>query len=155
MHYWNKLITIQRHSTEEHTLHIQPTSVIMAKLPNGDKPDIKTSLRTSLDSLRDILLLPASSELRKLPKDTTPLLTTLHPFMATIQQARQPIPLYDKLLRHSSESFRHQQPTRKHPTIHIPKTLPTPDATKSAPLAIVDINNHKIFIHQTIYHVNQ
>jgi hypothetical protein len=42
---WNNLLTIQRHSNEDHTLHIQPTSVIMARLPNGDKPGPKSSLR--------------------------------------------------------------------------------------------------------------
>ena len=31
LHNWNKLLTIQRHYNKDYTLHIQPTSVIMAK----------------------------------------------------------------------------------------------------------------------------
>jgi hypothetical protein len=49
LHNWNNLLTIQRHSSEDYTLHIHPTSVIMANLLNRDKPGPKTSLRTSLD----------------------------------------------------------------------------------------------------------
>jgi hypothetical protein len=40
----------------------------MVILPNGDKPSPKTSLRTSLDTLRATLLLPANTELMKLHK---------------------------------------------------------------------------------------
>jgi len=50
----------------------------MAKLPNGDKTGPKTTLRTSLHTLRATLLLHATTEHKKLPKDTTPLLTTIH-----------------------------------------------------------------------------
>jgi hypothetical protein len=64
LHNWNNLLTIQRHSNEDYTLHIQPTSVIMVRLPNRDKSGPKTSLRTSLDTLRSTLLLPANIELR-------------------------------------------------------------------------------------------
>ena len=55
------LLTIHRHSNEDYTLHIQPTSVIMARLPIGDKPGPKTSLRISLDTLRATLLIPANT----------------------------------------------------------------------------------------------
>jgi hypothetical protein len=77
-HDWTRLITIQCHSSEDYTLHIQPTSAIMAKLPNGDKPGPKSSLRTSIDTLKATLLLPATMKIKKLPNDTTPLLTTIH-----------------------------------------------------------------------------
>jgi hypothetical protein len=74
----NTLITIQHHTKEHYILHISPTHVLMDKLPNGDKTGPKTALRTSIDTLRATLLLPATTEHRKLPKDTTPLLTTIH-----------------------------------------------------------------------------
>jgi len=38
--------------------------------------------------------------------------------------------------------------------IYIPDTLSTLDATNSSPLDIVEINDHKTLLHQTIYHVN-
>ena len=75
LHNWSKHLTIQRHPNGNYTQHIQPTNVIMARLPNEDKPGPETSLRTSLDTLRASLLLPATTELRKLPTDNTPLLT--------------------------------------------------------------------------------
>jgi hypothetical protein len=78
LHNWNNLLTIQRHKTEDYTLHIQPTTVFMTRLPNGDKPGPKTSLRTSIDTRRATLIFPASTEFRKLPSDSTPLLTTIH-----------------------------------------------------------------------------
>ena len=34
---WNNLITIQHHTTENYTLHISPTDVLMARLSNADK----------------------------------------------------------------------------------------------------------------------
>ena len=81
----------------------------------GDKPDTKTSLPASLDSPRVTLLLLASSELKKLPQrhHTSSLRHTS--LVATINQARQPTSIYDKLLRHSGESFRHQQPNQTTP----------------------------------------
>jgi len=42
---WNNLITIQHHTEEHYTLHISPTNVLMARLPNGDKTSPKTALR--------------------------------------------------------------------------------------------------------------
>jgi hypothetical protein len=64
MHKWNKLITIQRDTNEDYTIYIQPTDVNMARLPNGDKPGIKASLRITINYIRATLFLTASSELR-------------------------------------------------------------------------------------------
>jgi hypothetical protein len=75
---WDTLITIQHHKHDHYTLHISPTNVLMARLPNGDNTSPKTALRTSLETLRATLLLPATTKHRKLPKDNTPLLTTIH-----------------------------------------------------------------------------
>jgi hypothetical protein len=67
---WNNLVTIQHHTTEHYTLHISPTNVLMAKLPNGDKTG--PALRTSLDTLRTTLLLPATTEQKNYPKTPHP-----------------------------------------------------------------------------------
>jgi hypothetical protein len=75
---WNNLITKQHHTKEHYTLYIPSTKVLMARLPNGDKTGPKPALRTFLDTLRATLLLLATTEHKKLPKDTTPLFTTIH-----------------------------------------------------------------------------
>jgi hypothetical protein len=98
LHNWNNLLTIQRYSNEDYSLHFHPTSVIMAKLPNGDKSGPKTSLRTSLDILRATLPLLSNTELRKLPKDITLLLTTIH---ASWLKFITP----DNLLPHTTNSY--------------------------------------------------
>jgi hypothetical protein len=155
LHKWNILLTIQRHSNEDYTLHIQPTSVIMARLPNGDKLGPKTSLRTSLDSLRDTLLLSATLEHRKLSKDTTPLLTTIH---ASWKQFITP----DNLPPHTRNSYANlfkativNATPSKRPATQIPDTLPTPDATNPTKLQTMEITDHKTLLYKTTYHVNQ
>jgi hypothetical protein len=127
----------------------------MARLPNGDKPGPKTSLRASLDTLRATLLLPATTELKKLPTDNTPLLTTIH---TSWKQFITP----DNLPPYTTNSYANlmkstilNTTTNKCPATHIPDTLPTPEATNPAPLHIMEINDHKTLLHKTIYHVNQ
>jgi hypothetical protein len=44
LHNRNNLLTTQHRTNEDYTLHIQPTNVIMTRLPNGDKAGPKTSL---------------------------------------------------------------------------------------------------------------
>jgi hypothetical protein len=155
LHNWDSLLKIQRHANEDYTLHIQPTSVIMVRLPNGDKPGPKTSLRTSLDTLRATLLLPTSTEFRKLPSDTTLLLTTMH---ASWRQFTTP----DNLPPHTTNFYPNlMKPsiptayTNSGPATHISDALPTLDATNPAPLHIMEINDHRTLLHKTIYHVNQ
>jgi len=154
LHNWINLLTIQRHSNEDDTLHIQPTGVIMARLPNGDKSGPKTSLRTSLDTLRGTLLLPANTELRKLPKDTKYLLTIIHASwlkcISPDNLPQQTTNSYVNLMKASAGNIT----SNKRPAAHIPDTLPTPDATNPAPLHIMEINDHNTLLHKTIYHVN-
>ncbi len=45
--------------------------------------------------------------------------------------------------------------TNKRPTTYIPNILPTPEATSKAPIDIVENNDNKTLLHQTIYHVNR
>jgi len=127
----------------------------MAKLPNGDKPCPKTSLRTSIDTLKATLILPASTKLRKLSSDTAPLLTTIH---ASWKQFITP----NNLLPHTTNSYANlmkstilNAPTNKRPATHIPDTLPTPDTANPAPLHIMEVKDHKTLLHKTIYYVNQ
>jgi hypothetical protein len=127
----------------------------MTRLPNGDKPGPKTSLQTSLDILRVTLLLPASTEFRKLPSDTTPLLTTIQ---ASWKQFITP----DNIPTHITNSYANiiktiipNASTNKDPATHIPDTLPIIDATNPAPPHEMEINDHKTLLHKTIYHVNQ
>jgi hypothetical protein len=140
---WNNIITIKRHSDEDYTLHIQPNSVIMAKLPNGDKPGPKTSLRTSLDTLRATLLLPATTELRKLPKDTTSLLTTIHnswlQYITTDNLPPYTTNAYTTLVKASAVN----NISNKRLATYIPDTLLTSDATNQAPIDIVEIKTAK------------
>jgi len=75
---WHKLITSHHTDSPKASCHISPTSVILAKLLNGDKPEPKTALRTSIDTLRATLLLPATPEHRKLPKANTSNATRIH-----------------------------------------------------------------------------
>jgi len=127
----------------------------MARLPNGDNPGPKTSLRTSLDFLRATLLLPATTKHRKLPKDTTPLLTTIH---ASWKQFITP----DNFHSHTTNSYANlikatiaDATTNKRPATRIPDTLPTLDATNPAKLQMLEITDHKTLLHKTIYHVDQ
>jgi len=43
----------------------------------------------------------------------------------------------------------------KRQATHIPDTLPTPDTTNPAPLHLMEVNDHKTLLHQTIYYTNQ
>ena len=127
----------------------------MDKLRNGDKTGPITSLRTSLDTLRVTLLLPATTELRKLPKDTTPLLTTIHnswlPYITINNLPPYTTNTYTTLVKASVVN----NISNKCPATHIPDTLPTSDATNQAPIDIVEITSHKTLLRHTIYHVNQ
>jgi hypothetical protein len=127
----------------------------MATFPNRDKPGPKTSLRTSLDTLRATLLLPANTELKKLPKDKTPLLTTIY---ASWLKFITP----DNLAPHTTNSYANlmkasvgNATSNKRPATHIPDTIPTPDITNPAPQDIMEMNDYKTLLHKTIYHVNQ
>ncbi len=152
---WNNHVTKQHHTKEHYTLHIPPTNVLMARLPNGDKTGPKTALRTSLDTLRDTLLLPVTTEHRELPKDTTPLLTTVHSSWLKFITP-------DNLPPHKPHSYAilmeapatNVNPNKRTAT-HIPETLPTPDASNPAPLHIMEITGHETLLHKTTYHVKQ
>jgi hypothetical protein len=75
---WHKLITSHHTDSTDASYHISPTDVILAKLPNGLKPGSKTELRTTIDTLKATLLLPATTEHRKLPKLNTTNITLIH-----------------------------------------------------------------------------
>jgi hypothetical protein len=127
----------------------------MARLPNGDKTGPKTALRTSLDTLRATLILPATTEHRKLPKVTTPLLTTIHTSWIKFITP-------DNLPSHKPNSYANLMHTstanitpNKRPDTHIPENLSTSDAPDPAPLNIMEINDHKTLLHKTIYNVKQ
>jgi len=94
-------------------------------------------------------------ELRKLPKDTTPLLTTIHTsclqFIAPDNLPPYTTNSYATLAKASAVNAI----PNKRPATHIPDTLPTPDVTNPATFDIVEINDHKTLLHQTIYHVSQ
>jgi hypothetical protein len=62
-----------------HTFHIQPTEVIIARLPKGIRTSPKIQLRTAINTLRATLLQDAETEHRKLPKDSSPNSTLIHP----------------------------------------------------------------------------
>jgi hypothetical protein len=59
IHKWNSLLTTKNSSPITFNYHIQPTDAILAKLPHGDRISRKTQLRTAIETLRSILLLPA------------------------------------------------------------------------------------------------
>jgi hypothetical protein len=90
-HNWHSLITIKHISPTGFTYHAQPTDAILAKLPHDDKLSSKPQLRKAIDNLRTVLLLPADTEHRKLPKDLTPKSTLIHPtWYAYIKQNELP-----------------------------------------------------------------
>jgi hypothetical protein len=129
--------------------------VLVARLPNGDKTGPKTALRASLDTLRATILLPATKEHRELPKDTTPLLTTIHTSWIKFIT-------HDNLPTHGPNSYANLMNAstakvipNKRPATHIPETLPTPDVSIPAPLHIMELKDHKTLLHNTIYHVTQ
>jgi len=127
----------------------------MARLPNGDKPGPKTSLRTSIDTLRATLFLPSSTDFRKLPSDATPLLTTIH---ASWKQFITPHNLPPHTIKSYANLMKATIPnatTNKRPATHIPDTLPPPGTTNPAPIHIMEVNDHETLLLITIYHVNQ
>jgi hypothetical protein len=152
---WNKLITIQHHTNEHYTLHISPTTALVARLSNGDKTGTKTAPRTSLDTLRATLLLPSTTEHRKLPKETRPLLTTIHTFwikFITPDNLPSHRPnFYANLMKASTANVN----SNKRPATRIPETLSTTDVSNPAPLHIMEIKDYKTLLHNTIYHVTQ
>ena len=151
LHNWNNLITIQYHTKEHNTLHISPTSVLMARLPNGDKTGPKTALRTSLDTLRATLLLPATKEHMKLSKDTTSMLTIIQTsWIKFITPDNLPSHRPNSYANLMNASAANANPNKR-PAMHIPETLPTPDASNPAPLHIMEITDHKTLLHKTIY----
>jgi len=75
---WNNVLTIKHTSPAAFTYHIQPTDALIAKLPKGKRTSPKIQLRTAIDTLRSILLLPAGTEHRKLTKDPTSKTTLIY-----------------------------------------------------------------------------
>ncbi len=149
------LITIQHHTNENYTLHISPTNVLMARLPNADTTGPKNALRSSLVTLRATQLLPSITEHKKLPRDTTPQLTTIHTSWIKFIKP-------DNLPTHKQKSYANLMTapitninTNKRPATQIPDTLPKRDTTNPAPLLITEITDHKTLLHKTIYHANQ
>jgi hypothetical protein len=127
----------------------------MARLPNGNKTGPKPALRTSLDTLRATLLLPATIEHRKLLKDNTPLLTTIHTSwikFITPENLPSHKPNFYANLMHTLIA---NITSNKRPAIHISDTLPTSDTSNPAPLHIMKITNYKTLLHKAIYQVNQ
>jgi hypothetical protein len=122
----------------------------MAKLPNGDKPGAKISLRTAIDTLRATLILPATAELRKLPKSKTQhihLYTIIHPtWVAFIKHDGLPpytITSYGTLAITSCNKLSAPKRTDIH-------TFQTPRAIYATPMNIVEIDGHKLLLHQTV-----
>jgi hypothetical protein len=147
IHRWNSIIAVPRHTTEDYTLRIQPTDVIMARLPNGDKPGSKLSLRTSIDTLRATLLLPSTTEHIKLPKDASPLITTIHTsWFKHIDTAYLP-PHMTTTYATLAQASAINAPSNKLPALHIPDTLPTLDDSNPAPIDRLEINWHKTLLH--------
>jgi hypothetical protein len=127
----------------------------MGKLSNGDKTGPKTALRTSLDTLRATLLLPATTEHRKLSKDTTPLLTSIHiSWTKFITPNNLPSHKPNSYANLTSAATANITPNKR-PATHIPETLPTPDASNPAPLHITEITDHKTLLHTTLPRVKQ
>ena len=75
----NNLFTIKHTSPLDFTYHIQPTYAIIAKMPQGKRTSLIIQLRTAIDILQSTLLFPAGIEHRKIPKDTTPKTSLIHP----------------------------------------------------------------------------
>jgi hypothetical protein len=117
--------------------------MLMARLPNADTTSPKTAFRTSLDTLRATLLLPSTTEHRKLPKDTTPHHTHIHTswikYLKTDTLPTHKPNSYANLMNASTTSTN----PNKCPATHILDTLPTPDTTNPAPLIITEITDHK------------
>jgi len=127
----------------------------MDRLPNEDKTGPKMDLRTSLDTLRATLLLPATTEHKKLPKDTTPLLTIIHTsWIKFITPDNLPLHSPNSYANSMNASTANANPNKR-PATYIPEALPTPDAYIPAPLHIMEITDHKTLLHKTIYHVKQ
>jgi hypothetical protein len=91
----------------------------------------------------------------KLPKDTTPLLITIHTSWLKFITP-------ENLLTHRPNSYVTlmkspiaKATSNKRPATHIPETLPTSNASNPAPLHRMEINYHKTLLHKTIYHVKQ
>ncbi len=106
----------------------------MARLPNGDKPGTKTSLRASLDSLRATLHLPAALKFRKIPQNNTLLLITIHTSWLHFIKLDNLPPYTPNSYATVAKASAADNSPNKLPGIHIPDTLPTPDAISSAPL---------------------
>jgi hypothetical protein len=127
----------------------------MAIVSIGDNTGMKLPLRTTIKSLRATLTLPANTEHRKLSKDTTPLSTLIHPtWLPYIPPNDLPTHLacsYNTLTKAPPTN----KPTKKITTPSTPHIIPTPSATSDTPLDVLDINDHKILLKQTIYHTNQ
>ncbi len=104
----------------------------MASLPNGDNPGPQNSLRTSIDTLRVTLLRPATTEHKKLPKDTTPLHTIVHNswkhYFRTHHIPKHKTHSYNTLASASNTNASSEKRTRP----PIPDTLPTPDSENPA-----------------------
>jgi hypothetical protein len=94
-------------------------------------------------------------ELRRLSKDITPLLTTIHPSWLQFIKPDDFPPYTTNSYATLTKASAANNPSNKCPGIHIPDILPTSDALISPPLDIVEINDHKTLLHQTIYNVNQ
>jgi hypothetical protein len=76
--HWNSLITKTQDPDGTYTYQIQPTPAIIAKLPKGHRYSPKLQLKTAIHTLRATLLLPATTEHKKLPKDNETTTTTIH-----------------------------------------------------------------------------
>jgi hypothetical protein len=149
---WHKLITSHHTDSPAASYHISPTKLI-ANLLNGDKPGPKTTLRTAIDTLRATLLLPATTEHRKLPKPKTTNETLIHHTWYTYLNTRG-VPAhtptnFETLIKRSSNNITSLQ--RPAATQILPSPI-TP-TTFAHGLDVLEIDNIKIQIHNTIYHV--
>jgi hypothetical protein len=148
----NKLITSHHADSSEASYHISHTNVILAKLPSGDKPGPKTALRTAIDTLIATLLLPVTTEHRKLPKPNTTNAILIHhtwyPYLNTRGLPAHIPTNFETLIKRSS----HNTETLKRPAATQTPPSPITPTTPEHGLQVLEVDNNKIQIHNTIYH---
>jgi hypothetical protein len=139
----------------EATYHIYPTNIILAKLPNCDKPGPKTTLRTTIDTLRATLLHSATTEHRKLPKPNTTNATLIHhtwyPHLNTRGFPIHTPTNFDTLIKRSSNNrttLKRTADTNIQPSPIVPTTL-------GHGLEVLEVGDHEIQIQNTTYHVKK
>jgi hypothetical protein len=118
-HKWTTILTIARLSPSNPQIHIRNTEAILARLPNKGQYASDLQLRTSIDTLRTTLPLPANIPHRKLPKDPTQSSTLVHPTWHTyITQTNIPVLTRTSYLTLTAPSS-NPTPPQKRSIVHI------------------------------------